>query len=287
MKENHLEGDVWTLKLGCFTDEISQDLEEAIEVMREFGVEYAELRSIWGRNILDMEEKELEKARKMLQWAGIKTACIASPLFKCHLFQEEKPLGDLHLARERSLEEQWMILRRSLQLAHFFEAPIVRTFSFWRVCEPNEEIFLRIAPYLREAAEEARKEGIILALENEHSCFAGSGEETALLLSLVNSPYLKVIWDPGNAFFAGELPYPDGYEKVKEHIVHIHIKDARLNGETKEPEWALIGEGEIDFPAQLLALKEGGFKGVISLETHISPHKEASRLSLQRLSSMI
>lgn len=255
--------------------------------MREFGVQYAELRSIWGRNILDMEEEELKKARQMLEEAGIKTACIASPLFKCHLFQEEKPLGDLHLARERSLDEQWATLKRSLQLAHFFNAPIVRTFSFWRVCEPSEEIFRRIAPYLREAAEVAHREGIILALENEHSCFAGSGEETALLLSLVDSPYLKVIWDPGNAFFAGEVPYPYGYEKVKEHIVHIHIKDARLNKETKEPEWALIGEGEIDFPAQFKALKEDGFEGVLSLETHVSPPKESSRLSLQRLSSMI
>lgn len=255
--------------------------------MKEFGVQYAELRSLWGRNILDMEEKELEKARRMLDEAGIKTACIASPLFKCHLFQEEKALGDLHLARERSLDEQWETLRRSLQLAHLFNAPIVRTFSFWRVCEPGEEIFRRIAPYLREAAEETHREGIILALENEHSCFAGSGEETALLLSFVRSPHLKVIWDPGNAFFAGEVPYPDGYEKIKEYIVHVHIKDARFNKERKEPEWALIGEGEIDFPAQLKSLIEDGFKGVISLETHISPLKEASRVSLQRLSSMI
>jgi sugar phosphate isomerase/epimerase len=281
------EGDVQTLKLGCFTDEISQDLEEAIELMKEFGVQYAELRSIWGRNILDMGDEELGKAREMLQEAGMKVSCIASPLFKCHLFQDEKPRGDLHLAKERSLDEQWDILKRSLDLAHFFNAPIVRTFSFWRVCEPNEEIFKRIAPYLRRAAEEAHKEGLILALENEHSCFAGSGKETRLLLSMVDSPYLKVIWDPGNAFFAGEVPYPDGYEEIKGYIVHIHIKDARRNKATGEPEWALIGEGEIDFPAQFKAIKEDGFSGVISLETHISPAKEASRISLQRISSLI
>jgi len=76
-------------------------------------------------------------------------------------------------------------------------------------------------------------------------------------------------------------------KRSRDHIVHIHIKDARLNKETRKPEWALIGEGEIDFPAQLRALREGGFEGVISLETHLSPPKEASRLSLQRLSSMI
>lgn len=262
-------------------------MDEAIEVMNEFGVKYAELRSLWGQNILDMEESQLERARQKLREAGIKTACIASPLFKCHLFQEEKPIGDLHLAKERSLDEQWETLKRSIRLAHFFDAPIVRTFSFWRVCEPDEEIFRRIAPYLRQAAEEAHKEGVILALENEHSCFAGSGEETALLLSLVDSPYLKVIWDPGNAFFAGEVPYPDGYEKIKENIVHIHIKDARLNKETKEPEWALIGEGEIDFPGQFKSLKEAGFQGVVSLETHVSPLKEASYVSLRRLSAMI
>ncbi|MBC7327566.1 sugar phosphate isomerase/epimerase [bacterium] len=255
--------------------------------MKEFGVQYAELRSVWGRNILDMGMDELQRVKNVLQDNGLKVSCIASPLFKCHLFQEDKPLGDLHLAKERSLDEQWEILHRSLQLAHFFNAPIVRTFSFWRIQEPTVEIFQRIAPYLKRAAEEAEKEGLILALENEHSCFAGSGEETATLLSLIDSPYLKVIWDPGNAFFAGEVPYPDGYEKVKDYIVHIHIKDARLNKQTNQPEWALIGEGEIDFPAQFQRLKEEGYDGVVSLETHLSPPKESSRLALQRLSAMI
>lgn len=277
------------MRIGCFTDEISQDLREAIELMKEFDIKEAELRSFWGRNLLEMEEEDLHRARKMLEEEGIRVSCIASPLFKCNLFGEEIPKGDLHLASPRPLEEQWAILRRSIELAKFFEAPIVRTFSFWRVVEPSEEIFRKIAPLLEKASEEVAKAGLTLALENEHSCFAGSGGETAQLLALLNSSNLGVIWDPGNAFFTGETPYPDGYEKVKARIVHVHIKDARRNPSTNEPEWALIGEGEIDFPSQIKALKRDGFSGVLSLETHVAipSSKEASRLSLQRLSALM
>ena len=73
----------------------------------------------------------------------------------------------------------------------------------------------------------AESAGVTLAFENVRSCNIGTGAETARLMETVNSPNLRVIWDPGNAYVSGEArPYPDGYEVVKPWIVHVHVKDA-------------------------------------------------------------
>ena len=54
----------------------------------------------------------------------------------------------------------------------------------------------------------AEREGVILGLENEHACFIGTGAEAGRIAGAINSPHLKIVWDPGNAYFAGETPYP-------------------------------------------------------------------------------
>ena len=41
------------MKLGVITDGISRDLEHALQVMQEFGVQYAELQFIWEKEIGD------------------------------------------------------------------------------------------------------------------------------------------------------------------------------------------------------------------------------------------
>ncbi|HEV2471106.1 MAG TPA: sugar phosphate isomerase/epimerase, partial [Chthonomonadales bacterium] len=113
-----------------------------------------------------------------------------------------------------------------------------------------------------------------LVLENEAACYIGTGAEAARVAAEINSPWLKLVWDPGNAFYAGERPYPDGYEAVKPWIAHIHAKDARLvetPNHGLQPVWCVIGTGEIDYAGQVAALKRDGYGGSISLETHYIP----------------
>src|SRR5215831_10775550 len=100
---------------------------------------------------------------------------------------------------------------------------------------------------LAEAAELASKEGVILLLENEHACNIGTGRELGRLLRDVNSPSLRGIWDPGNAFMLGEVPFPNGYEEVKGLFPHMHIKDARTNPQNAQIEWVPVGRGTIDY----------------------------------------
>jgi len=166
------------------------------------------------------------------------------------------------------------MLRRCIQLAHEFDTTLLRVFSFWRKDVLTPDLEDRIVDAFSEPLKIAEREGVTLVLENEHSCYIGTGAEAAHIASEINAPHFKLVWDPGNAFGAGEVPFPDGYEAVKPWMAHVHVKDARLV-ETAEhgpqPQWCVVGEGEIDYVGQFAALKRDGYNGYVSLETHYVP----------------
>ena len=112
-----------------------------------------------------------------------------------------------------------------------------------------------------------------LAIENEASTMVGNGRVLARFLSDLDSDRVGAMWDPANDIFdtAGEIPYPDGYEAIKDRMPHMHLKDAHLNAETGEPECTPIGDGAVDMPGQLQALIHDGYEGYVSLETHWRP----------------
>jgi hypothetical protein len=55
------------MKLSIITDEIADDLQTALQVAREFGIERVELRTLWGVNIAQADEATLRRAKSLLQ----------------------------------------------------------------------------------------------------------------------------------------------------------------------------------------------------------------------------
>ena len=109
--------------------------------------------------------------------------------------------------------------------------------------------------------------GVINGLENEHACNIASGRETARLLAAVDHPNLRDVWDPANALVAGEVPYPDGYNRLPfDRIAHVHAKDCRVRD--RKVTFHAFGEGQVDWQGQIHALARDGYRGWISLETH-------------------
>ena len=148
-------------------------------------------------------------------------------------------------------------------------ARIVRVFSYWRSVDPDA-CFDRVASALRELADRAGERSLILGIENEHACNIATGSETARLLAAVDHPALSVIWDPANAFVAGEVPYPQGYRHIPlSRIAHVHAKDCTVANHV--PTFGPLGEmgpGSVDWRGQLAALARDGYRGTVSLETH-------------------
>jgi L-ribulose-5-phosphate 3-epimerase len=256
-------------RLAVINDEITQDFEKACSIAaKDFGLSWIELRGMWNKNIVSLDEKEVAETRRLLDKYQLKVTDIASPLFKVDWpgapkskYSEAKSFN-----ASFTLSEQDGVLDRAIAMAKAFGTDRVRCFDFWRLDDQ--------APYrdaindkLRDAAAKAEKEGIIIVLENEPACNTATGAESAKVLSAVQSRSFMLNWDPGNAAASGEIPFPDGYNLLpKDRIGHCHCKDTVKKGEGFD--WAPMGGGMIDWVGQFKALKRDGYHFAVSLETH-------------------
>ena len=259
-------------RVAVINDEITQDFGHACEIAaKEFGMEWVELRGMWNKNILKLDAKEVEEARRILEKYKLRVTDIASPLFKVDW--KGAPLSKFSPKRDQfnadfTFDQQDEVLDRSIELAKAFNTDRVRCFDFWRLDDqaPYREA---INEQLLAAADSAGKKGIILVLENEPSCNTATGAEAAKVLSAVKSPHLMLNWDPGNASEHGEIPYPNGYDLLpKDRIGHCHCKDAVKKTNGKGYDWGPMGKGIIDWVGQFKALKRDGYTYAVSLETH-------------------
>jgi L-ribulose-5-phosphate 3-epimerase len=259
-------------RVAVINDEISQDFGHACEVAsREFGMEWIELRGMWNKNILKLDAKEVDEARRILEKYKLRVTDIASPLFKVDW--PGAPASKFSPKRDQfnadfTYEQQTEVLERSIALAKAFQTDRVRCFDFWRL-EDTAPYRAGINEKLLDAAETAGQKGIVLLLENEMTCNTGTGAEAAKTLASVQSPHFMLNWDPGNAATLGETPYPDGYALLpKKRIGHCHCKDATKKPNGKGYDWAAVGRGIIDWTGQFTALQRDGYHFAVSLETH-------------------
>jgi len=274
--------------LGIITDELTPDLDEALTFIAGHGLHWCELREIWGKNLMNSPQEDLDRAKELLTQKNVRVSEIASPIFKWNLpGMAAKPNEERDEFKAKFTEEDAeMLLEKAFRLAHFFGTQKVRIFTYWRV-EDAEKAYPLVRERLSKAAQLAGRNGIVLTVENEHTCNAGTGRELGRLLKDVNSPNLRGVWDPGNAVMLGETPFPDGYEAVRGLFPHMHLKDVRKNADTGKNEWAPVGGGLIDFKGQFQALRKDHYRGTLSLETHyLRPDKnkvESTRESLEGL----
>ncbi|MBC7804682.1 MAG: sugar phosphate isomerase/epimerase, partial [Akkermansiaceae bacterium] len=236
--------------------------------------------------IVDADEALLKQVEADLRKHGATVCCVDTPLFKCNLESAYTASGPTHGATERTLADQQTLLLHSIDVAKRFGTEYLRIFSFWKHSALTPEIEDRIADELVRPCELAARAGITLLLENEHACYLGTAAEAARVIERIGSPAIKMIYDPGNSFFAGEQPFPAGFESARNHYAHIHVKDAGVNADGM-PAWCPVGEGEINYPLLFAALKSDGYGGIVALETHYkgadSDPEKASRQSLANM----
>src|SRR5437588_8804301 len=186
-------------RVAGINDEITQACGRACEIAcKEFGMDWIELRGMWNKNILKLDAKEVEEARRILKKNKLQVTDIASPLFKVDWPDAPKskysPKRD-QFSADFTFEQQGEVLDRSIELAKTFGTDRVRCFDFWRL-DDQKPYRAAINHRLRDAADKAGKKGVTLVLENEAACNTATGAEAAQVLGAVKSPYLMLNWDP-------------------------------------------------------------------------------------------
>ncbi len=258
-------------RLAVINDEITQDFEKACQIASsDFGLEWIELRSMWNKNVTELDAQQLDDARKILAAHKLRVTDIASPLFKTDwpgapISQQSERRDQFHADFDATAQDK--LLDHCITLAKTFETGRIRCFDFWRLDDPGP-YRAAINAKLQQAAQRCAKENLILLLENEMSCNTASGEESAAVLKAIPDKNFMLNWDPGNAAALGSTPYPDGYALLpKNRIGHCHCKDVVIKPDHKYA-WAPVGAGIVDWVGQLEALHHDGFHYGLSLETH-------------------
>lgn len=257
-------------RIASITDEFSPaDPSRALSQMASIGMTGAELRVVYGKNIMDLNKSEMTSLRHLLQGHNMEVISIASPILKCVL--PNAPDIDTRFQQDifnskHTYEGQAELAERAFKIAKFFGARIIRVFSYWRTVDPDK-CFDAVAKALGELAEKAAKADLIIGIENEHACNIATAKESARLLDAVKHPNLQLVWDPANALCSGEKPFPGGYKRLpKDRIAHVHVKDCEMEGH--KPIWGPVGTRSVDWKGQIAALEADGYKGWLSLETH-------------------
>lgn len=282
------------MKISIITDEISADPETAIELGVQWGVHDFELRGYYGDRAPRLSDYQKRRLRDVLDRYGARIIAISPGLFKFPFPSkqpDEFPLPwldkvfyeDWSNAKKQLDDHLTELLPESLELAHQLGAQKVVSFAFSRgglpAGPPPDELF----EYLFQAAERAKSAGQQIVIETEAGFWADTGERTGRIVQRINHPNLAINWDPGNSFCEGDIPYPDGYECIRQWVRHVHFKDARRMAGGCE----FAREGEIDWTGQIRALAADGYDGYISVETHLRPKVAEAKAALDRLRGLI
>lgn len=249
-------------------DEVSRDLDEAIAFARAEGIAAIELRMIGDTNVVQLPWPQLHEIRRKLVAAGLSVAALSTPLFKCPLDgvpHDDDP--DPFRAASHDFGDHVALIPRATAVAAFLGTARLRCFAFLGR-GVFEEARVAILERLRLAGEEALSfdPSARLCIENEPSTYVRSAADVGALVGELGAPF-EVLWDPGNAYHAGERGPLLGFDDVADLVTHIHVKDPRsANGATY---YVPVGQGEIDYPAQVAAWAASGYAGYVSLEPHI------------------
>ena len=266
------------MKLGVICDGISSDLNHAVKVMDEFGLEYAELQFVGDKEVGDHSPDEISDIKKTLVDAGKSVSCLSRHIF-AGMTTSNQPGDELHI-------QHMDALKRVIEMAHEVGSPLVRIMTSkkeqilwgqngaekWNVANGAWDT---LPPLIAPAVELAKAEGKILVVETGNGTMVNSNYTARLLIDQLDAKEtLKVLWDPANNCWCHEVAFPDGYEEVKGgYLGHLHIKDVLVDTPRAKLEVKQMGKGQLapHFKPIAKALRNDGYDGVISFESVYHP----------------
>lgn len=258
------------MRLSGFADEAADGIDGQIEVTRALGWSYIEARSIDHVNIHDLPEPAFDEVRRKLDASGIRINCFGSTI------------ANWSKGVDEPFAETLATVDRAIRRMKVLDVPYVRIMSYAILEDDSgraladqkkEERFRR----LREICARFLGAGITPVHENCFNFGGMSWEHSLEMLAAV--PGLKLVFDTGNPRltpdFRKPFPYPnqnvrESYERLREFIVHVHIKDGERDPETGKEKYFFPDEGVCGVTAIVEDLLASGYDGDFSIEPHMA-----------------
>ena len=239
--------------ISGFTDEINKDFSIQMEGAKKYGLTHIEMRGINGISVGDYDKESIKPIKKQLDENGIKVSAIGSPIGKIRVNED----FDSHMVAFKNM----------LDIAQIVEAKYIRLFSFYPPETGEDPTPYRdeVLRRMNEFVKAAKGTGVMLLHENEKNIYGDIADRCVDLVESIGSDNLRVIFDPANFVHCGEETYPRAFNKLKNYIEYMHIKDAKRDGGNYPS-----GQGEARVKDILQGLKDMGYDGFLSLEPHLS-----------------
>jgi sugar phosphate isomerase/epimerase len=249
-------------------DEAGNTLDTQIAATQELGWRHLEMRGVEvpgfpKANFHDIPDPAFDIATEKLQAAGIEIMWFGSTIMNW-----AKKLEDPF---EMTIAEVKRCIPRMQRLG----AEFVRIMSF-KPGDADTRIPVEVFRRVREVTTRFLDAGIQPVHEN---CMNYGGMGWPFTLDLLDKvPGLKLVFDTANPVFnpdrskAKPWPQQDPWEfwtHVKEHVVHIHVKDATWDPAKHDADYNWPGEGEGRVRDILRDALAGGYDAGISIEPHM------------------
>ena len=250
--------------LTGFADEAASDIDGQIRATQELGWTNIELRNVDGKNLHEVSDEEFDAVCGKLADAGIQINCFGSAIANWAKKIDEPMTVDL----KQSLRAIPRLQRLGTKLIRIMSYAVLKDRS------PEDQMFEERVSRMRMLSRMFLDVGIQPVHENCMN-YGGMGWSYSLRL-LEEVPDLKLVFDTGNPVFTDDrtkpLPFPkqsawEFYDRVRDHVVYVHIKDGRM--EDNECFYGWPGEGDGDVRRICEDLVKRGYEGGISIEPHL------------------
>lgn len=239
--------------LTGFADEIDPSLKIQMDVLDKLDIKHIEMRGVNGKNIVEHSLEEVEEIKRQLDERGFKISAVGSPIGKIGIEDDFEP----HLE----------LFKHTLKIAKILDTEYIRMFSFYIPEGENPEDYRdEVIRRLEAFVDETEGTGITLLHENEKDIYGDTPERCLDIIESIDRKCFKAIFDPANFIQIDAETYPLAFDLMKEHVLYMHIKDARYSDHQVVP----AGQGDGKIKEILTELRGRGFKGFLSLEPHLA-----------------
>lgn len=204
--------------------------------------------------IFEGDDAHYQKLRRKLDELQLKTSTVAVVTPGTSAISPDPLIRKAAAERLKTLVRQSAIVGADILCGPFHQA-----LGVFSGTGPTEEEFKWAADVHLQAAGEAQRHGVCLAIEflNRFECyFLNTTAAAAAYARRVGHPNLRILYDTFHANIEEEDPVRAFSENATE-VAHIHV----ANNDRGIP-----GRGHIDFPATFQAIKSSGYDGWLTIE---------------------
>jgi len=245
-------------KIGVMVDCFRLSFDDGVKKAAEIGAQGLQVYATDGEiSPQNMTEDKIKRVKELVASNGLVISALCAD-FGGHGFELAEE-NEWRVGKSKEIVDLAVKLNTNVITTHIGVIPT-------DVIDPKRKIMMDAVTELGAYAEKA---GVTFAIE--------TGPETAEVLKKfleeIPNKGVGVNFDPANLVMClGEDPAKSA-EVLKDYIVHTHAKDGVQYKDGSFLEMPL-GEGDVNFPKYLQALKATGFDGFLTIEREVGDNPE-------------